>query len=248
MTGHELIVVIPVHNEAECVAEVIRSWAEALRQLNIEHLIRVYDDGSLDKSAAIVQEVMREVPSVELVQHERRGHGPTILRGYREATGNWILQVDGDGEVRPTEFPTFWRNRDAHDLVLGVRHGRRSPPSRRLISILARLVVFVTFGRVLRDVNCPYRLMRRKQFESLLSLLPANTFAPNVVLSAMAHASRLSVLEVPIQCHARAGGGSTLRRMRLLGATLRALWQTGYIASRFWIHRFRIRVLNRNGS
>ena len=248
MTGHELTAVIPVHNEAEAVAAVVTSWVEELGRLNIDYVVRVYDDGSRDNTAAKVDDLIRSFPSVQLIHHERRGHGPTILRGYREADGNWILQVDGDGEVRPTEFASFWRQRGTYDLIVGSRQGRQTPMVRRMITRLAKLVVLLAFGRSLRDVNCPYRLMRRERFEPFFSLLPADTFAPNVALTAMASASGMRVLEVPVECHARTSGETSLRRLHLLRAAFRSTWQTVLIAVRFWARRSRARAVERNRS
>ncbi len=74
MTGHELTAVIPVHNEAEAVAAVVTSWVEELGRLNIDYVVRVYDDGSRDNTAAKVDDLIRSFPSVQLIHHERRGH------------------------------------------------------------------------------------------------------------------------------------------------------------------------------
>src|SRR4029453_8247802 len=108
----------------------------------------------------IIEALGRERPQIVAVRQANRGHGPTILRGYGEARGQWVLQVDSDDEMDPSAFPEVWRLREA-DLVLGYRVGRQSPVARRLITAVSFWTVRLLFGAGVRDVNSPYRLYRR---------------------------------------------------------------------------------------
>ena len=82
-----LTLVMPVYNEAAAIGGVVRSWAAELDRLGIDYEMRVYDDGSRDQSAAVLEQLSNEVPRLLVTRHSNRGHGPTILRGYREARG-----------------------------------------------------------------------------------------------------------------------------------------------------------------
>ncbi|MDX1385296.1 MAG: glycosyltransferase family 2 protein, partial [Thermoanaerobaculia bacterium] len=88
---------LPVYNEAETLASVLDEWIAELTRLGIAFEIRAYDDGSTDGTAAILAEMAGSEPRLRVDRHENRGHGPTVLRGYREATAEWILQIDSDG-------------------------------------------------------------------------------------------------------------------------------------------------------
>src|SRR5262249_56495225 len=85
----------------------------------------VYDDGSTDDTRSILDGLGARLPRLAVRTQPNRGHGAAVLRGYREARGEWVFQTDSDGEVAPASFGALWRERHVHDLLLGVRRGRR---------------------------------------------------------------------------------------------------------------------------
>jgi len=225
----ELTVILPVYNEEAVIETVVREWAESLDALEIDFSIRAYDDGSTDKSFEILQRLAGTTScTLRVAHHSNRGHGPTILRGYREARGEWVLQVDSDAEVSPSDFEGMWRTRSSWDFVLGFRTGRSVPLPRRLVSALARWTVRTTFGPSLRDVNCPFRLMRRVALQRLLRHMPDVAFAPNVLLSGLAGAMGLRIKELPVQ--SLPGGCSRGGALRLGVGVCRAFIDTVFTA------------------
>src|SRR2546425_8397045 len=178
-----LTVVMPAFNEAGAIREVVSGWDRQLGTLGVPYEIRVYDDGSRDGTGDLVAAVARERPCVAAVRQTNRGHGPTILRGYHEARGEWVFQTDSDDEMGPESFPLVWERRHEADIVLGFRDGRAAPPARRLVTAVARWAGRLCFGARVRDANAPYRLYRRVALERLLAAVPPDAFAPNVILT-----------------------------------------------------------------
>src|SRR5262245_26940185 len=195
-TAPELSVVIPVFNEGRTIAQVVLGWASALDEQGIDYELLVYDDGSTDDTRLILERLGPQVPRLTARSHANRGHGATVLRGYREARGEWVFQTDSDGEVAPVSFPDLSRERQAHDLVLGIRQGRRVSLDRRLVSWLSRLSVRVLFGAWIGDVNVPFRLARRTHLQGLMAELPEDLFAPNVALAGVAARAGLRIGQV----------------------------------------------------
>ena len=173
---------------------------------------------------------MKPRPRLTVVHQPNRGHGPTIRRGYEEARGEWVFQVDSDDEMSAASFPDVWERRDA-DLVLGYRVGRDSPRVRRIITAVSRWTVRVLFGTGVRDVNTPYRLYRRSLLARLLPLLPPDAFAPNVILTGLALRSGARVVEVGVPHRGRRSGTASLARLRLLRAAARSFIQTARVAT-----------------
>jgi dolichol-phosphate mannosyltransferase len=219
----ELSVVIPVYNEAEAVTGVLDEWLAELERLGVRFEVAAYDDGSSDGSLALLETAAAGEPRLRVVSHPNRGHGPTILRGYHEATGEWIFQTDSDGELTPEEFESLWRQREGFDFLVGYRQGRRSSPSRAAVTVLSRLVVAMLFGRRIRDVNAPYRLMRRSSLMPLLAYLPEDAFAPNVLLSGLVSRKGLRVTEAPVAQRPRRGGQGSLTSKRLWRGVFKTL-------------------------
>src|SRR5207245_8895132 len=96
-----LTVVMPAYDEAGVIGEVVMGWDRQLATLGVPYEIRVYDDGSRDGTGDLLAAVAGECSTVAAVRQTNRGHGPTILRGYREARGEWILHTGSDDGVGP---------------------------------------------------------------------------------------------------------------------------------------------------
>ncbi len=230
----DLSVVIPAYNEEGAIRQVVASWEHQLGALGIEYELRVYDDGSKDDTGKVLEELTRERPRLVAVQQTNQGHGPTILRGYREARGEWIFQVDGDDEMGPDPFPAFWQGREAADVVQGYRTDRHSPAARRLLTAGARMLVRILFGGSVRDANIPYRLYRRSALRELLDLVPEGALTPNVLLSGLTVRRGLRIRELPVPYRPRQTGSPSLVRLRLWRFAARALGQTVVVAFRAW--------------
>ena len=89
-------------------------------------------------------ELMRYLKSVHVkaspgtTDQAERGHGPTLLCGYRYAIKNkadYIFQTDSDGQTLPEEFEDFWIKRKRYDAVLGDRRDRQDGMSRVFVEI-----------------------------------------------------------------------------------------------------------------
>jgi glycosyltransferase involved in cell wall biosynthesis len=225
-TRPELTVVMPVYNEEAAIPGVLAEWEVALERLDVDYRFAVYDDGSRDGTARILGELAERDPRLLVTRHANRGHGPTILRGYREAASPWILQIDSDGEMAASHFGELWSVRDAYDFLVGARQDRVSAPVRRIVSAGSRASVHALLGRGVRDVNSPYRLMRRERVAPLLDLLPDDPFAPNVLLSGLAARAGLRILEIPIPHEGRRTGTGSLNVRRLASGITRSFVDT----------------------
>jgi len=221
-----LTVVMPVYNEQARVAQVVREWTAELERLRIDYRLCLYDDGSSDETPRILTELAAQEPRLVLTRHANRGHGPTILRGYREAQGEWVLQVDSDGELPADGFEALWGRRQEHDFLIAVREGRRVSLMRRLVTAGARISVRTLFGARLRDVNSPCRLMRRSRLEPLLAHLPTEPFAPNVLLVGLAARAGLRIEERLVPHRGRGEGRGSLTMGRLVRGVLRSVADT----------------------
>ena len=224
----ELTVVVPVYNEEACIREVLSGWIRELKKLSINFQIIALNDGSKDQSGKILDHMAAEFPEITCINKPNSGHGPTILTGYQKASQNstWIFQIDSDDEMGPESFYELWRKRESHDFLLGRRDQRRQPLSRKIISWASRSVIHVFYGSRIWDVNSPYRLFRTEVFKDILCRIPAGTFAPNLILTGFCSLKKLRVLEIPVPQAARKTGEISIRKWRLLQASLRAFLQT----------------------
>jgi len=228
----ELVLVMPVYNEQDSIREVISRWDAGFAALGMDYRIRVYNDGSTDGTASILDELALSFQRLEVYHKSNSGHGPTILSGYRMAEDSeWLFQLDSDDEMGSEGFERLWLRRNEFDFLVGRRSGRSGPVSRRLVSFISRLVVVLFYGRGVYDVNSPYRLMRTAKFAKLFNALPDDTFAPNIVISGFACRRRLRIYETPVAYRPRRGGETSIKKWRLFRAAIKSFQQS--IAFRF---------------
>ena len=205
---------------------MLAGWCTTLRRLAVRSVLRVYDDGSDEQTARRLDSLSHEIDDLLVVHQKNIGHGPTLVRAYRDSLGSWILQIDGDDVIGPAAFASLWNRRHEYDLLMGIRHGRHASAVRRSVTWCARKSVHLAFGANLQDVNTPYRLMRRSAFAPLFNVLPADTFAPNVALTGMAVQAGLRVLQAPVQCFPDRRRPSSLGSLRLVRAVIKSAYQT----------------------
>lgn len=212
----ELILVMPVYNEAACISAVVRKWRSAFESLAIDFELLVLNDGSKDDTARELEPFASD-PRVSVVNKANSGHGPTITQGYREAVSRaqWVFQVDSDDEMGPESFAGFWQRRERFDALFGVRWHREQNPSRRVLSAGSRVLVRLLFGRGVRDVNVPYRLMRASTLAPVVAAIPADTFAPNLLISGVLGRARSRVTNRLVPHENRKTGAASLDPRKL---------------------------------
>jgi dolichol-phosphate mannosyltransferase len=230
----ELQIVIPIYNEEAGLRALIDDWRKLLDSIPVSYQFLFINDGSTDQSLLILETGQQVIPDSLIYTQPNAGHGPAILNGYRHANqAPWVLQIDSDHQLAPDSFPEFWRRRQQFDLVLGQRTERHATPGRRLISGATRGLLVILFGRSPKDVNCPYRLYRGSVLARALPAIPADSFAPNVLLTAWFVHHRNPILTIPVSTNP----GAPIRESRLNGyffrGSVRAFFQT-------FLFRFRI--------
>ena len=227
----DLTVVMPVYNEEASLGGCARSWTQTLDDLGIDYRLLIVNDGSKDATADVLAE-LADHPRVLGVTKDNEGHGPTILRGYRlgVATSTWVFQVDSDDEIPASAFADVWAARHDVDAVFGLRTGRGQSPDRKLISKVAALTSRVLLRGRVTDVNVPYRLMRAEVLAPVVAALPADTFAPNVVISGALGRDTDRFTEVPVPHQDRAAGEVSIVGWGAIKAAMRSFRQTVRLA------------------
>ena len=222
-----LALVMPVYNEEACIAAVVASWRDLFASLGIDFRMFILNDGSRDGTAAALAP-LGEDPRIEVINKTNSGHGPTILAGYARAVASaeWVFQCDSDDEMKPDHFPKFWEQRESYDALFGVRTGRAQNAGRSLISAVSRSTVRLLFGAGVTDVNTPYRLMRASLVEQIIAQIPADTFAPNVIISGALARAGVRIHNESVPHEQRRTGTVSIVKWKLWKSAMRSFLQT----------------------
>ena len=222
-----LAVVIPVYNEEKNLGTLLRDWQAVLNGTGTAYTIILIDDGSKDGSLRLLKDMQEKDQRLDVHTQANAGHGPAILKGYRLATAKteWVFQIDSDHQLDESAFMTLWDNREQHDLLIGQRKKKNSSPARQIVSKLSTVLVRVLVGRGVRDVNSPYRLMRANCLAAALERVPADSFAPNVLITSWFVRKKYRIFTTVVE---NRGEGQRLSRMSayFLKGVLRSSIQT----------------------
>lgn len=112
MRTQKISVVVPAYNVARWLPRTMESLL-AQTHSNLE--IIVVDDGSVDETAAVMQEYAEKHSNIRYIQKENGGVTSARLRGAAEATGDWLAFMDGDDYVEPQMY--------ARLLEIALEHG-----------------------------------------------------------------------------------------------------------------------------
>lgn len=179
-----LAVVIPIYNEEKNIAGLIRDWSPVFKNTGVPYRLILIDDGSKDGSLPLLRELQAKDDSLSVHTQSNAGHGPSILKGYRMALeAEWVFQIDSDHQLDTATFRELWDNRDRYDLLLAERREKNATMSRQWVSGASSLLVRLLYGKGVKDVNSPYRLMRAERLRVALEKIPPDSFAPNVLLT-----------------------------------------------------------------
>jgi dolichol-phosphate mannosyltransferase len=232
-----LSIVMPVYNEAAVIADVVGELGrDVVARLDGTEVV-IVDDGSTDATPAVLDDLGASLDWLTVIHAERnQGHGPSLRQALDASAGEWLFQMDSDGQQVASELWDLWALREEADLVVGVRRGRSEGRHRDAVSAFARLASRLAGGARLRDVNVPFKLIRREVWEDLRGDVPARPVAPSLLIAVGASVRGWRVREVEISHLPRRAGSSTVDVAALVRLTAGALRE---------LIRFRRRIVRR---
>ncbi len=198
-------VIVPAFNEERSVGPLVEKLAAA----GAWHQILVVDDGSTDGTAA-----RAAAAGATVVTHPyNKGNGAAVKTGIRNATGDHILIIDGDGQHKASDAVRLVSYLGEYDLVIGARSTHTQATQLRMLgnTALNRLASYLT-GRHVPDLTSGFRAARRACLREFLHLLPNGFSTPTTTTLAFIKGG-YNVRFEPIDAEARQGQ-SKIRLMR----------------------------------
>jgi dolichol-phosphate mannosyltransferase len=182
-----LSVIVPVRNEADNIAPLVREIVAALGPLRAFEIVYV-DDGSDDATAAELARVRAEVAQLRFVRHAQScGQSTAILTGVRSARFAWIATLDGDGQNDPADIPRLLerlaaaRPEENLHMLAGWRARRQDTWLRRVSSRVANAVRASVLRDATPDTGCGLKVFSRDTFLRLPFFDHMHRFLPALV-------------------------------------------------------------------
>src|SRR5262245_13572630 len=226
----KLSVVIPVYNERDWVAELVRR----VQASPIPKEVILVDDGSTDGTRELLGQLAEAHDNVRVVLHaENQGKGAALRSGFAHASGAVVLVQDADLEYDPAEYPRLLQPiiEGRADVVFGSRfigEGHRvlyfwHSVANRVLTTLSNMVTNLN----LTDMETCYKVFRRDVLKGIRLKSARFGFEPEITAK-IARGRRWRVFEVPISY-----SGRTYEEGKKIGLkdAFSALW----CIFRFWL-------------
>jgi len=181
-----LSVVIPVYNEEEGLPELFARLYPALDALGVNYEVLFTNDGSRDRSAAILREQFQRRPDVTrvILFNGNYGQHMAIMAGFEYCRGSRIVTLDADLQNPPEEISNLLTEMDkGHDYVGTIRRIRQDSVFRRYASrAMNRLRERITSIKM-TDQGCMLRAYSRDVVAAINSTRDSSTYIPALAYS-----------------------------------------------------------------
>lgn len=200
----DLSLVIPVYNEEENLPLLWSELREVLDPLGYAYEVVFVDDGSRDRSAALIREFRAQDWRVRLIRFKvNAGETAAMDAGFRAARGRQVVTMDADLQNDPHDIPALLSHLERWDAVTGWRSRREDSWVRRVSSRIANGVRNALSGESIRDSGCTFRAFRRECLRGLVLYRGFHRFVPTLL-----RLRGYRVLEVPVNHRPRRFGRS----------------------------------------
>jgi dolichol-phosphate mannosyltransferase len=174
-----LSVVIPAHNEVECIEGTVVRLIEELDAHDIEHEIVVVNDNSADGTEELLIELEERYGSLRHVNNAPpHGFGFAVLRGLEAFEGDAVAVYMADASDRPEDLVAFWQAMEETgvDCVFGSRFLPGAtvydyPKIKLAVNRCANLFIQLLFGLRYNDVTNAFKLYRRHVIDGIQPIL-----------------------------------------------------------------------------
>ena len=225
MESITLTAFFPAYNDEHTIEGIVRTAAEEIGKVTKDFEIIVIDDGSKDGTGAIVDRLARQLPYVRAIHHPQNlGYGAALITGFKNARKDLIFYTDGDGQYDVREIHNLLAQLQPNiDLVNGYKVKRADAWYRIWIGAFYRWAMRKAFALSIRDVDCDFRLIRRRVFDVIS--LESTSGVICVEMARKFDSAGFRMAEIPVSHYPRLHGRSQFFRLPHLSQTLKGLFR-----------------------
>ena len=250
VTQPHLSIVIPAFNEERRILLTLQKLTGYLTGAAYTAEILVVDDGSSDRTCAMVREFAKQAPlHVRVSKQRHRGKGHAVRAGMLEATGTYRFLCDADLAMPVEELSKFLPPALLGvDVAVGSREApgaRRyqEPPYRHIMGRAFNLWARVLTVSGIRDTQCGFKCFTAAAAEALFRQQRLDGFGFDVEILFLAQKGGLHMVEVPINWYHQQES-----KVRPVEDTFRMLFDAVRVRWRYQTGRYRLEPVREAGA
>ncbi|HBP51263.1 MAG: Glycosyltransferase [Candidatus Shapirobacteria bacterium GW2011_GWE1_38_10] len=228
----ELSVFFPCYNEEKNITNTVSKAVKVLESIAQKWEIIIINDGSKDNTAAVALKIKKQYsPHIKIVTHNpNRGYGAAFKSGLYNSKYEWIAFTDSDGQFDFSEIKNFIKTQQKTkaDLVIGYYLGRKVSPLVVFTSKIWELIVFILFGLHVTDIDCGFKLVRKKVVDTIPKLeAERGAFISSEFLIKSKKAG-FKITEIGVHHYPRTEGQATGRQLKVIIKSFTDLFKLWY--------------------
>lgn len=201
----DISIIIPVYNEINTVKQVIEKIKIIINRINhLSFEIIVIDDFSVDGSSDIIN-IIDDI--IYLKNTHKKGYGGSLKTGASLSQGEYLLFIDADGQHNPDYIFEFLQDYKKYDMILGNRIIKYKEVKRLYGRTLLKIIAELLVEKKIKDINCGFRLIRKKLLHKYEFLLP-NGFSLSTTLTLLAFKENWQIKFIDLETIQREGASS----------------------------------------
>jgi dolichol-phosphate mannosyltransferase len=195
-------VVVPIKDEASNIPDLVKELELVMENPDHSWELIFVDDGSTDESLKILTELSQSRPFLKiLVFTQNFGQSSAFDAGFKYASGEFIITLDGDRQNDPADIPKLIAQLKDCDLVCGWRVNRKDSLTKKITSTIANTVRRYVCRDNVHDTGCSLKIYRKSCLEQIKMYNGMHRFLP-----ALFSIEGFRVKEVPVNHRERPSG------------------------------------------
>jgi len=197
---------MPAYNEARHIVKNLLEVVETLSAFEYDFEVILVDDGSPDHTYLEAAKLLSTHPELIRVVHygENRGKGNAVMCGAAFARGEYVVFLDADMDLHPSQLPVLFGIMDARkaDVVIGSKRHPASDVNYPLLRLLYSAVYYslikLLFGLPVKDTQTGLKVFRREVLSRVFPKVLVKRFAFDIEVLANAHRLGYKICDAPV--------------------------------------------------
>ena len=215
---NKISVVIPIYNEELNITLLYDEIVVVLSKINKQYEIIFVDDCSSDNSLGILMEIFNKKPNIQVISLlGNQGQTSALNAGFKKATGDIIVAMDGDGQHNPKYIPEFIQAIEkGYDMASSWKQKRYSKKFYLFFfSNIAHKIIGKVIGIKMRYFGATMKAYNKNLLHNLELSGDLHRFA-----GALVYYEGIKIKEIPINIRPRKNGPSKYKVSKILKVVL----------------------------
>lgn len=159
-SNYEFTIVVPIYNEEDNIASLEKALGEFIPQSKAKACVLFVNDGSKDSSLEKIKEICNRNAHFYYINFaQNAGLSAAIKAGIDHCESKYVGYMDADLQTTPMDFNLLLEEAPNHELVTGIRVGRKDTWFKRYQSKIANNFRRMMTGDTAQDTGCPLKVM-----------------------------------------------------------------------------------------